>query len=71
MTNIEHDEHNGFDVLGGSEICMCPPYLRHVSNNARAGKRTVSAMRQEIVRVELATLITLIMMVECYLCETT
>ena len=36
------------------------------SNNARAGKRTVSAMRQEIVRVELATLIA---MVECYSCE--
>jgi len=28
MTNIKHDEHNGFDVLG-SDICMCRPYLRH------------------------------------------
>jgi GTP cyclohydrolase II len=28
MTNIKHDEHNGFDVLG-SDICMCRPYPRH------------------------------------------
>jgi GTP cyclohydrolase II len=61
----KHDEHNGFDVLG-SDICMCRPYLRH-GIEVCARKRTVSAMRQEIVRVELATLLAT---VECYSCET-
>jgi hypothetical protein len=37
------------------------------SKKTRAGKWTVSAMRQEIVGVELATLIAT---VECYSCET-